>query len=143
MFAKPKAPPVISGINVIPMADIMLCLLIIFMVVVPLLGPGIAVELAQVRNPSEYPEMEHDAIFVTITRDGTVYLGQEKTTDAGASERVKSLLTSRANRLVFIKSDARARYGRVVAVVDEVRAAGVEQVALLTERVRDTKPRSR
>jgi biopolymer transport protein ExbD len=138
MFIKRKAAAVMAEINVIPMADIMLVLLIIFMVVVPILQPGgVPVDLAAVTAPQKLHGAEQeDAIFVTVARDGAVFLGMSKMNREMVGTRVKDLLANRVERTVYLKSDARVRYGAVVGVVDEIRAAGVDLVALVTERAR-------
>ena len=138
MAYKPKAPPVVSAINVIPMADIMLVLLIIFMVVTPMLQKGVSVDLARVTTPQDMPNADKDdAIIVAVTHDGNIFLGSEKTPQAEITPKVRDLIASRLDKTVFVKSDARAKYGVVVAVVDEVRAAGVDQLGLLTEKTEE------
>lgn len=135
---KPKAPPVVSAINVIPMADIMLVLLIIFMVVTPMLQKGVSVDLAQVTNPRDMQDADkEDAIVVAVTRDGKIWLGNKQVAKEEITGQVRDQISGRLDKTVFIKSDARAKYGEVVAVVDEVRAAGVDQLGLLTERIKE------
>ena len=129
---------VTSEINVTPMADVMLVLLIIFMVVTPMLQKGQAVELAKTKNPIDMKEADRDdAVLVTVTRDGKLYLGQDKVTVDALATKVNDLLASRLEKKVFVKSDLRAKYGDVVEVVDNIRNAGVDQVGLLTERLDD------
>jgi biopolymer transport protein ExbD/biopolymer transport protein TolR len=141
MAYKPKAPAVVSEINVIPMADIMLVLLIIFMVVTPMLQKGMSVDLVPVENPREMPDADRDdAIIVAITRDGSIYLDVDKIRQDEILPRVRDLISTKLDKTVYVKSDQRARYGNVVAVVDEVRAAGVDKVGLLTEKSRTTRP---
>ncbi|SRR5712692_661234 len=135
MAYKPKAGDVMSSPNVIPMADIMLVLLIIFMVVTPMLQKGVSVDMARVNNPTDMPNAEKDdAIIVAITRSGDIFLGSQKAARDQLTSLIRDKLTSRLDKTVFVRSDARAKYGDVVAVVDEVRAAGVDQLGLLTER---------
>jgi biopolymer transport protein ExbD len=136
MAFKPKAPPVMAAPNVIPMADIMLVLLIIFMVVTPLLSKGVSVDMARVPNPADMPDADKDdAILVAITRDGTIYLGSTKVGLDELQSHVKDALANRVEKTVFVRSDARAKFGQVKAAVDEVRAAGVDNVGLLTQKV--------
>ena len=138
MAYKPKAGDVMSSPNVIPMADIMLVLLIIFMVVTPMLQKGFSVELARVANPIDMPSADKDdAIIVAVTRSGDIFLGTQRTKKEELTALVRDKLTGRLDKTVFVKSDGRAKYGDVVAVVDEVRAAGVDQLGLLTERFQD------
>jgi biopolymer transport protein ExbD/biopolymer transport protein TolR len=135
MAYKPKAPPVMAEPNVIPMADIMLVLLIIFMVVTPMLQKGTSVDLAQVVNPREMQAADQDdAIILAVTRDGGIFLGSTKVLKEDITSKVRDLVSTRLDKTVFVKSDARAKYGVVVSVVDEVRAAGVDQLGLLTEK---------
>jgi len=129
---------VTSDINVTPMADVMLVLLIIFMVITPMLQKGQTVELARTKNPIDMKEADRDdAVLVTVTRDGKLYLGQEKVSVDVLATKVNDLLASRLEKKVFVKSDLRAKYGDVVQVVDNIRNAGVDQIGLLTERLDD------
>ena len=135
MAYKPKAAPVMAEPNVIPMADIMLVLLIIFMVVTPMLQKGVSVEMAQVTNPREMQSADQDdAIILAVSRDGGIFLGSTKVSKEDITSKVRDLVANRLDKTVYVKSDARAKYGVVVAVVDEVRAAGVDQLGLLTEK---------
>jgi biopolymer transport protein ExbD len=142
MAYKPQAGSIMAAPNVIPMADIMLVLLIIFMVVTPMLQKGVSVDMARVNNAQDMQAADRDdAVLVAITRDGSVYLGTQKITLDQVTNLVKDRLANRLDKTVFVKSDARAKYGDVVKVVDEVRAAGVDNLGLLTERTeRNTPP---
>jgi biopolymer transport protein TolR len=138
MGYKPKAPPVMAAPNVIPMADIMLVLLIIFMVITPMLQHGAPVDMAKAENADKMPNADRDdAIIVAVTRDGRLFLspGNKEISLAEITADVKDLLTGRLDKTVYVRSDARAKYGDVVKAVDEVRAAGVENLGLLTEKV--------
>jgi biopolymer transport protein TolR len=135
MGYKPKVGSQMSTPNVIPMADIMLVLLIIFMVVTPMLQKGKQVDLASVTNTHDMQNADKDdAIIVAITRNGDIFLGTTKTTKEDLGNQIKDRVSSRSDKTVFVKSDARAKYGDVVAAVDEIRSAGVDQLGLLTER---------
>ncbi|HYM76607.1 MAG TPA: biopolymer transporter ExbD [Candidatus Dormibacteraeota bacterium] len=129
-----------SEINVTPMVDVMLVLLIIFMVVTPMLQKGISVDMAKVNNPEQMPDADkEDALLVSITRDGKVYFGSEQITVDNLTTKVKDRLANKADKRVYVKADMRARFGGVVAVVDSVRAAGVDDLGLLTDQ-RKTAP---
>jgi biopolymer transport protein TolR len=129
-----------SEINVTPMVDVMLVLLIIFMVVTPMLQKGISVDMAKVNNPEQMPDADkEDALLVSITRDGNVYFGSERITIDNLTTKVKDRLANKADKRVYVKADMRARFGGVVAVVDSVRAAGVDDLGLLTDQ-RKTAP---
>ena len=124
-----------SNINVTPMVDVMLVLLIIFMVITPMLQKGQSVELVKTDNPVQMPDADkEDAVLVAVMRDGSIFLGQDKVTADQLSEKVKDKLENKADKEVFVKADARAKYGNVVEVVDNVRSAGVDQLGLLTEQ---------
>ena len=134
--AKFKAPPPVADINVTPMVDVMLVMLIIFMVITPMLSKGVSVDMVKTNNPIAMQAADkNDAIVCAVTRDGKTFLG---TTADGSPKicrnKVKDLLTNRLDKTVFVKADARARYERVVDVVDNLRAAGVDQLGLLTEQ---------
>ncbi|MBI2678064.1 MAG: biopolymer transporter ExbD [Candidatus Koribacter versatilis] len=130
-----------SNINVTPMVDVMLVLLIIFMVVTPMLQHGMNVAMAQTTNPVDMPDADkEDAILIAVMNDGKVFLGTEQTTADQLAQKVRDKLANKMDKRVYIKSDARARYGVVVDVVDNVRSAGVDQVGLLTEQRKAATP---
>jgi biopolymer transport protein ExbD len=135
MGYKPKVGSQMSEPNVIPMADIMLVLLIIFMVVTPMLQKTLPVDMARVNNAREMQDADKDdAIIVAVTRDGTIYLKNTRISKDDITGQVKDMIANRLDKTVYVKSDARAKYGDVVAVVDEIRSAGVDQLGLLTEQ---------
>jgi biopolymer transport protein TolR len=130
-----------SNINVTPMVDVMLVLLIIFMVVTPMLQKGVSVDMAKTEAPVPMADADkEDALLIAVMRDGTVFFGSDKTPPDQLTNKVKDKLANRADKRVFIRADARARYGSVVDVVDNVRAAGVDQVGLLTEQRKQGAP---
>jgi len=135
MSYKPTVGAQMAAPNVIPMADIMLVLLIIFMVVTPMLSKGLTVELAKVNNPSDMPDADKDdAIIVGISASGDVYLGSTKSDITQIADQVRDRISNKLDKTVFVKSDGRAKYGAVVKVVDEIRSAGVDNVGLITDR---------
>jgi len=135
MAYKPVAGPQMAAPNVIPMADIMLVLLIIFMVVTPMLQKGVSVDMTKVDNPREMQDADKDdAIIVAVTRDDKIYLGNTQMAKEDLTGQIKDKISTRLDKTVYVKSDARAKYGVVVAVVDEIRSAGVDQLGLLTEK---------
>ena len=137
-MAKRAAPPPVSTPNVVPMVDVMLVLLIIFMVVTPMLTKGISVDMVKTRNPIPMQAADKDdAILIAVTRDGRTFLGTTQMPPDQLPSKVKDLLTNRLDKTVYIRSDARARYERVVEVVDNLRAAGVDQIGLLTEQIKE------
>lgn len=137
---KKKAPDVVSDINVTPMVDVMLVLLIIFMVITPMLSKGVSVDMVKTHNPIAMQAADkEDAVLIAVTRDGKVYLspGNSQQKPEDLPQKVKDLLTNKLDKTCYIKSDARARYERVVDVIDNLRTAGVDQIGLLTEQVKD------
>jgi len=124
-----------SDINVTPMVDVMLVLLIIFMVVTPMLQKGVSVDMAKVDNPTPMEDADkEDALLVSITRDGKVYFGTEQITIDNLTTKVKDRLANKQDKRVYVKADMRTRFGGVVQVVDSVRAAGVDDLGLLTDQ---------
>jgi len=133
-----KLADVSSEPNVVPMADIMLVLLIIFMVITPMLQKGVSVDLVRTNNPRNMPDADRDdAVVVAITRDGNIFLGSEQTQLGDLVTDVQEQIATRVDKTVYIKSDARTKYERVVSVVNEVRSAGVDQLGLLTDKVEE------
>jgi biopolymer transport protein ExbD/biopolymer transport protein TolR len=128
-----------SEINVTPMADVMLVLLIIFMVITPMLQKGVTVELAKTVNPNDMKEADReDSVVISITRDGNFYLNAEQLAVESIGSAVSDILADRLDKTVYVKSDYRTTYGNVTDVVDSVRAAGVDRIGLLTERLDTT-----
>ena len=128
-----------SNINVTPMVDVMLVLLIIFMVITPMLQKGVSVDMPQTNNPREMQDADkEDAIVIGITRDSKVYLGSDPIAPADLGPKVRDKLNKKTDKTVYVKADARAKYGIVVDVVDNVRTAGVDNLGLLTDQRKGT-----
>jgi biopolymer transport protein TolR len=124
-----------SDINVTPMVDVMLVLLVIFMVITPMLQHGVNVNMAQVNNPMAMPDADkEDALLVVVMQDGKIYFGNDQVQLDALTEKVKDRLANRVDKRVYLRADKRARFKYVVDVVDDVRAAGVDQLGLLTEQ---------
>jgi biopolymer transport protein ExbD/biopolymer transport protein TolR len=124
-----------SNINVTPMVDVMLVLLIIFMVITPMLQNKVQVDMAKVDNPTAMPDADkEDAIVVAITRDGGVFLGQDKVAVTELGSRVRDKLSDKPGKTIFVRADARAQFRAVEDAIDAVRTAGVEEVGLLTQK---------
>ena len=139
-FKKAKETPPVADINITPMVDVMLVLLIIFMVITPMLQHGVQVDMVKTKNPIPMQDADKsDAVLVAVTRNGAVFLGNNMMNPDDLPNKVRDMLANRINKMVFIRSDQRAKYEKVVTVVDDLRAAGVDQVGLLTEQVKDTK----
>jgi len=137
---KPVAPQVVSEINVTPMVDVMLVLLIIFIVITPLLTKGVTVEFLKAKNqiPMQNADKE-DSILISVSRNGQSFLspGNKQVTLDELPTRVQDLLTNKLDKTVYIRADARAKYQAVEDVVDNLRSAGVDQLGLITESPTD------
>jgi biopolymer transport protein ExbD len=142
MAKLPKAPPVVSDINVTPMVDVMLVLLIIFMVITPMLSKGTQVNMVKTHNDIKMQEADkEDAVLIAITRDGKAFLspGNTLVQPADLGSKVKDLQTNRTDKTVYVRADARARFSAVTDVIDNLRTAGVDQLGLITESIKDKK----
>jgi biopolymer transport protein TolR len=124
-----------SNINVTPMVDVMLVLLIIFMVITPMLQNKVAIDLAKAENSVAMPDADkEDAVVVAVTRDGSVYLGQNRVDPGELGSMVRDKLADKTDKTIYVRADARAQYKVVEEAIDDVRTAGVEEVGLLTQR---------
>jgi biopolymer transport protein ExbD/biopolymer transport protein TolR len=136
VILKHQSPPPVADINVTPMVDVMLVLLIIFMVITPMLSKGISVDMVKTVNPIPMQAADKsDAIIVAVTRDGQTYLNTTQMPADQLPGKVKDMLTNRLDKMCYVRADSRARYEKVVDVVDNLRAAGVDQLGLLTEQL--------
>ena len=127
-----------SNINVTPMVDVMLVLLIIFMVVTPMLNNKVNVELpTSVSGVVMQDANKEDAVVVAVTRDGRTFLGSNQVTDDDLGTKISAMLENKTNKEVFMRADARANYGKVMDAVDGIRSAGVNQLGLLTDKIED------
>ena len=124
-----------SNINVTPMVDVMLVLLIIFMVITPMLNNKVNVDLptADAAVVMENANKE-DAIVVAVTRDGKTYLGANQVTVDNIGGKISTLLENKTDKEVYLRADIRANYGKVMDAVDGIRSAGVSELGLLTEQ---------
>jgi biopolymer transport protein ExbD len=96
-----------------------------------------------VNNPRDMKEADRDdAIVVAVTRDGSLYMGNTKTKKEDITGLIKDQIANKLDKTVYVKSDARAKYGDVVAIVDEIRSAGVDQLGLLTEKTQAGGPKT-
>jgi len=124
-----------SNINVTPMVDVMLVLLIIFMVITPMLNNKVNVDLPKTDSATVMEDAnKEDAVTVAVTRSGDVFLGGDKVTVDDLGPKISTKLESKTNKTVYMRADARANYGKVMDAVDGVRSAGVSQLGLLTEK---------
>jgi biopolymer transport protein TolR len=124
-----------SNINVTPMVDVMLVLLIIFMVITPMLQNKVQIDMAKVDNAVAMPDADkEDAIVVAVTRDGGVFLGQDKVDPSQLGRMVQDKLADKPGKTIYVRADARAQFKAVEDAIDNVRTAGVDEVGLLTQK---------
>jgi biopolymer transport protein ExbD/biopolymer transport protein TolR len=124
-----------SNINVTPMVDVMLVLLIIFMVITPMLQNKVQIDMAKVDNAVAMPDADKDdSIVVAVTRDGGIFLGQNRVDTSELGGLVRDKLADKTDKTIYVRADSRAQYRAVEDAIDDVRTAGVEEVGLLTQR---------
>ena len=124
-----------SNINVTPMVDVMLVLLIIFMVITPMLNNKVNVDLPVAASAVVMENAnKEDAVTVAITRDGRTFLGANQVTADDLGPKISALLEKKTDKEVYMRADQRANYGKVMDAVDGIRSAGVNQLGLLTEK---------
>ena len=122
-----------SDINVTPLVDVMLVLLIIMMIVAPLLQKGAPVRLPTAANSADKPETQ-DQTVVAITANGEYYVNGVPIPDSELRRRVAEIIENKTEKIVLIKADEDAPYGKVMEAMDELRAEGIEDMGLITER---------
>jgi biopolymer transport protein TolR len=124
-----------SNINVTPMVDVMLVLLIIFMVITPMLNNKVNVELPKANAAIIMDNAnKEDAVIVAVTRDGHIFLGGDQITLDDLGPKIASKLENKTDKEVFLRADIRANYGKVMDAVDGIRSAGVSELGLITEQ---------
>ena len=121
-----------SDINVTPLVDVMLVLLIIMMIVAPLLQQGVAVTLPVATNTSEKPETQEQTV-VAITADKRFFVNAVQVQQNDLARRIEQLLEEKKEKIVIIKADEDVEYGAVMEAMDTLRAAGIEDMGLITE----------
>ena len=130
-----------SNINVTPMVDVMLVLLIIFMVITPMLNNKVNVDLpiATAAVIMENANKE-DAITVAVTRDGKTFLGADLVSPDQLGPKISAKLENKTDKEVYLRADIHANYGKVMNAVDQIRTAGVSELGLLTEKRDNDEP---
>jgi biopolymer transport protein TolR len=121
-----------SDINVTPLCDVMLVLLIIMMLIAPLLQQGVSVKLPTADNTVEKPETQGQTV-VAISKDRQMYVNAKPVTEADMATKVGELLENSKEKVVYIRADEEADYGSVMAAMDQLRQAGIEDIGLITD----------
>jgi len=122
-----------SDINVTPLVDVMLVLLIIMMLITPMLNQGVAMRLPQASNTADKPTTQ-DNTTVAVGKDGSLYVNSKPVTEADMASKITDALEGKKEKVVFIKADQGVDYGVVMATMDQLRAAGIEDMGLITEK---------
>ncbi len=124
-----------SNINVTPMVDVMLVLLIIFMVITPMVQNKVNVDLTKSVDAVPMPDADHeDSVVVAVTRDGHVYLGANQVASADLGPKITDMLQNKTNKEVFLRADARSNYGIVMDAIDNIRTSGTDTLGILTDQ---------
>jgi len=121
-----------SDINVTPLVDVMLVLLIIMMLITPMLQQGVAMRLPQASNTVDKPTTQ-DNTTVAVGKDGSMYVNAKQVSEADMASKVTEALESKKEKVVFIKADEEALYSSVMAAMDQLHQAGVEDIALIVQ----------
>jgi biopolymer transport protein ExbD len=121
-----------SEINVTPLVDVMLVLLIIMMIVAPLLQQGVPVTLPRATNTAEKPETQ-DQTVVAISADKRYFLNTVQVPKDDLTRRVSEILETKKDRIVIIKADVDVEYSAVMEAMDQLRAGGIEDMGLITD----------
>ena len=124
-----------ADINVTPLVDVMLVLLIIMMLITPMLNQGVAMRLPEATNSVDKPTTQDNTV-IAISKDGSVYLNAKPISEAELSTKINETLENKTEKSVFIKADEEAPYSAIMAAMDQLRQAGVEDIALITEHKR-------
>jgi biopolymer transport protein TolR len=122
-----------SDINVTPLVDVMLVLLIIMMLITPMLNQGVAMRLPQATNSSDKPTTQ-DNTTVAVGRDGSLYVNSKQVSEGEMATKINEALEGKKEKVVYIKADQEALYSSVMTAMDQLHQAGIEDIALITER---------
>ena len=135
MASRDEGKKVNSDINVTPMVDVMLVLLIIFMVVTPMLNNKVNVNLPTATAAVIMEDAnKEDSVVVAVTRDGKTYLGGDQVAVTDLGPKISARLENKTDKRVYFRGDSRANYGRVMDAIDGIREAGVSQLGMLTDK---------
>src|SRR5690242_3985339 len=122
-----------SDINVTPLVDVMLVLLIIMMIVTPMLNQGVAVRLPTAENTTDKPQSDQQTVLA-IAANKAMYLNAKPVQESELASKINEILESKKEKNVVIKADEEVEYGAVMAAMDQLRQAGLEDIGLITER---------
>jgi biopolymer transport protein TolR len=124
-----------ADINVTPLVDVMLVLLIIMMLITPMLNQGVALRLPDATNSVDKPTTQDNTV-ISISKEGSVYLNAKSVSEAELPAKINEALENKKEKSVFIKADEEALYSAIMSTMDQLRQAGVEDIGLITEHRR-------
>jgi biopolymer transport protein TolR len=127
-FRSRQGTAMLGEINVTPLVDVVLVLLLVFMVTAPIMSRGIDVALPVANQPQIQPE---DRITVSVNAEGRVYVSDRPVNLALLEDHIRGLMSGRPTRVIYLRADEGLRYGRVIEVVDRIKKAGVEQIGFV------------
>ena len=135
LATRDEGKSVTSDINVTPMVDVMLVLLIIFMVVTPMLNNKVNVEIPTAAAAVVMEDAnKEDSVVVAVTRDGKIFLGGDQVNSTDLGPKVSEKLENKTDKRVYFRGDIRANYGKVMDAIDGIRSAGVSQLGMIAEK---------
>ena len=126
--------PTLAEINIIPLVDVVLVLLLIFMLTAPMMYRGIDVNLPRA---AAKPTAVEERMVLTVTKDRALFLNDRRITPAGLEDALRDAFRSRTDKTLYLKADAGLSYGAVIEAMDRVRRAGIERLGMVTEPVRE------
>ena len=126
--------PTLAEINIIPLVDVVLVLLLIFMLTAPMMYRGIDVNLPRA---AAKPTAVEERMVLTVTKDRALFLNDRRITPAGLDDALRDAFRSRTDKTLYLKADAGLSYGAVIEAMDRVRRAGIERLGMVTEPVRE------
>jgi len=118
--------------NVVPLCDVLLVLLIIFMIVTPVMVKGVALKLPEAVNTINMPESPE--VVMSMQKDGTIWLKNEKVTAENLQTKLEEAFLTVAEKKLYIRADSDMEYGKIVRLIDVIRESGIEVVGIITEK---------
>jgi biopolymer transport protein ExbD len=131
-ISKSRKEEIPSEPNVVPLCDVLLVLLIIFMVVTPLVQKGVDVKLPSALNTSSMPDSPD--VVLAVKKDGTIYVNQDKVTMENLQNALEEAFLTVSEKKLYIKADQDIEYGKIVDLIDVMREAGIEILGIITEK---------